>query len=87
MNGIYEHLNFIEWLENICGLQSTKNSIEIYAKSPSRGCLLRGPPGCSKTVLAKDIARIKCPELLTMWFGESKAIRDLFKSRAAPVHL
>jgi len=71
---------------------------EIYAKygqSPSRGCLLWGPPGCGKTLLAKAIANecaanfisIKGPELLTMWFGESEAnVRDVFdKARnAAP---
>jgi transitional endoplasmic reticulum ATPase len=71
---------------------------EIYAKygqSPSRGCLLWGPPGCGKILLAKAIANecaanfisIKGPELLTMWFGESEAnVRDVFdKARnAAP---
>merc|ERR1712079_42979 len=69
---------------------------EIYAKygqSPSRGCLLWGPPGCGKTMLAKAIASecaanfisIKGPELLTMWFGESEAnVRDVFdKARNA----
>eukprot|EP01083_Nonionella_stella_P280547 954386_1 len=69
---------------------------EIYAKygqSPSRGCLLWGPPGCGKTLLAKAIASecaanfisIKGPELLTMWFGESEAnVRDVFdKARNA----
>merc|ERR1740131_266367 len=69
---------------------------EIYAKygqSPSRGCLLWGPPGCGKTMMAKAIASecaanfisIKGPELLTMWFGESEAnVRDVFdKARNA----
>jgi len=69
---------------------------EIYAKygqQPSRGCLLWGPPGCGKTLLAKAIASecaanfisIKGPELLTMWFGESEAnVRDIFdKARNA----
>ena len=92
MNGIYEQLDFIDRLEDIGVLQSTKkNLIEIYAKSPSRGCLLRGPPGCSKTVMAKDIAStcaanfisIKGPELLTMWFGESEAIRDFFQKASS----
>merc|ERR1719356_1589950 len=60
---------------------------------PSRGCLLWGPPGCGKTLLAKAIASecaanfisIKGPELLTMWFGESEAnVRDVFdKARNA----
>lgn len=95
--------------EDIGGLEQTKKNLiemvqypieypEIYAKygqSPSRGCLLWGPPGCGKTLLAKAIANecaanfisIKGPELLTMWFGESEAnVRDVFdKARnAAP---
>jgi DNA polymerase III delta prime subunit len=55
--------------------------------------LFYGPPGCGKTLLAKAIANecganfisIKGPELLTQWFGESKAnVRELFdKARAA----
>jgi len=69
---------------------------EIYAKfaqTPSRGCLLFGPPGCGKTLIAKAIASecsanfisIKGPELLTSYFGESEAnIRELFdKARGA----
>ena len=62
-------------------------------KYHQRGCLLWGPPGCGKTLLAKAIATecsanfisIKGPELLTKWFGESEAnIRNLFnKARGA----
>merc|ERR1711997_436230 len=96
----------VKW-QDIGGLESTKKNMiemvqypieypEIYAKygqSPSRGCLLWGPPGCGKTLLAKAIASecaanfisIKGPELLTMWFGESEAnVRDIFdKARNA----
>merc|ERR1712242_74691 len=96
----------VKW-QDIGGLESTKKNMiemvqypieypEIYAKygqSPSRGCLLWGPPGCGKTLLAKAIASecaanfisIKGPELLTMWFGESEAnVRDVFdKARNA----
>ena len=96
----------VKW-EDIGGLELTKKNLiemvqypieypEIYAKygqSPSRGCLLWGPPGCGKTLLAKAIASecaanfiaIKGPELLTMWFGESEAnVRDVFdKARSA----
>jgi len=96
----------VKW-QDIGGLESTKKNMiemvqypieypEIYAKygqSPSRGCLLWGPPGCGKTMMAKAIASecaanfisIKGPELLTMWFGESEAnVRDVFdKARNA----
>ena len=96
----------VKW-QDIGGLEATKKNMiemvqypieypEIYAKygqSPSRGCLLWGPPGCGKTLLAKAIASecaanfisIKGPELLTMWFGESEAnVRDVFdKARNA----
>jgi len=96
----------VKW-EDIGGLEQTKKNMiemvqypieypEIYAKygqQPSRGCLLWGPPGCGKTLLAKAIASecaanfisIKGPELLTMWFGESEAnVRDVFdKARNA----
>merc|ERR1712113_1296587 len=96
----------VKW-QDIGGLEATKKNMiemvqypieypEIYAKygqSPSRGCLLWGPPGCGKTLLAKAIANecqanfisIKGPELLTMWFGESEAnVRDVFdKARSA----
>lgn len=55
---------------------------------PSKGVLLYGPPGCSKTMIAKAIATesklnfiaIKGPELFNKYVGESeKAIRELFK--------
>ncbi len=60
---------------------------------PPKGILLYGPPGCSKTLMAKALANeskrnfiaVKGPELLNMWVGESeKAVRDVFaKARAA----
>ncbi len=55
---------------------------------PSKGILLYGPPGCSKTMIAKAIATesslnfiaIKGPELFSKFVGDSeKAIRDLFR--------
>ena len=53
-----------------------------------KGILLYGPPGCSKTMIAKAIATesslnfiaIKGPELFSKYVGDSeKAIRELFK--------
>jgi AAA family ATPase len=59
---------------------------------PSKGILLYGPPGCSKTLMAKAVATessmnfiaVKGPELLSQWVGDSeKAVRDLFKKARA----
>lgn len=56
--------------------------------TPPRGVLMFGPPGCSKTMIAKALATeckvnflsIKGPELFSMWVGESeRAVRDLFR--------
>lgn len=56
--------------------------------TPPRGILMFGPPGCSKTMIAKALATeskvnflsIKGPELFSMWVGESeRAVRDLFR--------
>ena len=60
---------------------------------PPQGVLLYGPPGCSKTLMAKALATessmnflaVRGPELLSKWLGESeKAVQLLFKrARAA----
>jgi AAA family ATPase len=60
---------------------------------PPRGVLMYGPPGCSKTLLAKALANeaglgfiaVKGPELFSKWVGESeKAVREVFRvARAA----
>ena len=60
---------------------------------PKKGLLLYGPPGCSKTLIAKAVATeaglnfiaIKGGELLSMYVGESeRAVREVFrKPRAA----
>ncbi|KAG0052085.1 spermatogenesis associated protein 5 [Gryganskiella cystojenkinii] len=60
---------------------------------PPKGILLYGPPGCSKTLMAKALATqaglnfiaVKGPELFSKWVGESeKAVREVFrKARAA----
>lgn len=56
--------------------------------NPPRGILMFGPPGCSKTMIAKALATesnvnflsVKGPELFSMWVGESeRAVRDLFR--------
>lgn len=61
--------------------------------SPPKGVLLYGPPGCSKTLMAKALATessmnflaVRGPELLSKWLGESeKAVQALFRrARAA----
>jgi len=70
----------------------------MFAKmgvSPPKGVLMYGPPGCSKTMIAKALANesklnfvaIKGPELFSKWVGESEqAVRDLFHRarRVAP---
>lgn len=56
--------------------------------SPPRGVLLYGPPGCSKTLMARALATegnmnflaVKGPELLSKWLGESeRALATLFR--------
>jgi len=72
------------------------NHPNIFIKlgiSPPKGILLYGPPGCSKTLMAKALANeskrnfiaIKGPELLSKYVGESeKAMKEIFrKARAA----
>jgi AAA family ATPase len=69
---------------------------ELFRKlgiPPPKGILLYGPPGCSKTLLAKALATecsrnflaVKGPELFSKWVGDSeKAVREIFrKARAA----
>ncbi|XP_061165110.1 ATPase family gene 2 protein homolog A-like [Saccostrea echinata] len=61
--------------------------------TPPRGILMYGPPGCSKTMIAKALATesglnflaVKGPELFSKWVGESeRAVREVFrKARAA----
>jgi SpoVK/Ycf46/Vps4 family AAA+-type ATPase len=68
-------------------------AFERLGISPPKGILLYGPPGCSKTMMAKALATeskrnflaVKGPELFSKWVGESeKAVRNVFrKARAA----
>ncbi|XP_052755119.1 ribosome biogenesis protein SPATA5 [Galleria mellonella] len=62
-------------------------SFKRLGVKPLSGVLLYGPPGCSKTMIAKALATesglnflsIKGPELFSKWVGESeRAVRDLF---------
>lgn len=66
-----------------------------FGIKPPKGILLYGPPGCSKTLLAKALATesglnfmaVKGPELLSKWVGDSeKSVRDIFRKArlAAP---
>lgn len=59
---------------------------------PPRGLLLYGPPGCSKTVLARACATesginfvaVKGPELRSKYVGESeRAVREIFRKARA----
>jgi AAA family ATPase len=91
----------VNW-SDIAGLEETKlklkESVEYPLKfpekflrlglTPPKGVLLYGPPGCSKTLLAKAVASesnlnfmaIKGPEVFSKWVGDSeKAIQAVFK--------
>ena len=96
----------VKW-SDIGGYESTRKSLKQivewplkYPKemeklklSPPNGVLLYGPPGCSKTMVAKALATesglnfvsIKGAELLSKYVGESEAaVRDIFnRARAA----
>ncbi|MFH4973543.1 hypothetical protein AB6A40_000252 [Gnathostoma spinigerum] len=59
-----------------------------FGIDPPSGILLYGPPGCSKTLVARALASqsrlnflaVKGPELFSKWVGESeKAVRELFR--------
>ncbi|XP_004521824.1 spermatogenesis-associated protein 5 isoform X1 [Ceratitis capitata] len=64
------------------------DKFERLGLKPPRGILMFGPPGCSKTMIAKALATesqlnflsIKGPELFSMWVGESeRAVREVFR--------
>lgn len=67
--------------------QRHPEAFERFGIDPPAGILLYGPPGCSKTLIARALASeakmnflaVKGPELFSKWVGDSeKAIRDLF---------
>ncbi len=64
------------------------NAFKRLGIRPPNGTLLYGPPGCSKTLIAKALATesglnffaVKGPELFSKYVGDTeKAVRDVFK--------
>ena len=98
----------VKWTDiggNISVIQRLKETVEWPIKHTSaferlgitapRGVLLYGPPGCSKTLLAKALATetglnflaVKGPEIFNKYVGESeRAVREVFRKarQAAP---
>ncbi|GAX13077.1 hypothetical protein FisN_2Hh586 [Fistulifera solaris] len=91
----------VKW-SSIGGMESVKRQIKDAIDFPDEhstafrdlgisapnGILLYGPPGCSKTLMARALATegkmnflaVKGPELLSKWLGESeRALASLFK--------
>ncbi|KAL4182495.1 hypothetical protein AMTRI_Chr11g150400 [Amborella trichopoda] len=67
--------------------QKHQDAFKRIGTNPPRGILMFGPPGCSKTLMARAVASeaglnflaVKGPELFSKWVGESeKAVRSLF---------
>lgn len=69
-------------------LSDEAKTLEALGLTPVKGLLLYGPPGCGKTLLAREISKylkanspkiLSAPELLDRWVGGSeKLIRNLF---------
>ena len=66
--------------------------MKMYGVKPMKGLLLYGPPGCSKTMVAKAAATesglnfiaVKGPELTSMYVGETeRALREVFEKARA----
>lgn len=90
----------VRW-DDVGGLEEVKNRLKEAVEwaekhpeamkrvgaTPPKGILLYGPPGCSKTMLARAVANasgrnfisIKGSELFSKWVGDSeKAVRSVF---------
>ncbi|KAG0594421.1 hypothetical protein M758_UG075600 [Ceratodon purpureus] len=88
MEDVKQHLQ-----EAVIWPQKHGDRLISIGAQPIRGVLLYGPPGCSKTLLARACASeaglnfiaVKGPELFSKWVGESeKAVQSLFaRARAA----
>ncbi|KAK4412808.1 Calmodulin-interacting protein [Sesamum alatum] len=82
----------MQLMEAVQWPQKHGDAFQRIGTRPPSGILLFGPPGCSKTLLARAVASeaglnflaVKGPELFSKWVGESeKAVRTLFaKARA-----
>ncbi|KAK9807627.1 hypothetical protein WJX72_004612 [[Myrmecia] bisecta] len=88
LDGVKQRLQeAVEWP------QKNPAALARIGATPPRGVLLYGPPGCSKTLLARAVANeaklnflaVKGPELFSKYVGESeKAVAALFaRARAA----
>uniref|UniRef100_A0A915AF64 AAA+ ATPase domain-containing protein n=1 Tax=Parascaris univalens TaxID=6257 RepID=A0A915AF64_PARUN len=64
------------------------DAFKRFGIDPPSGILLYGPPGCSKTLIARALASqshlnflaVKGPELFSKWVGESeRAVREIFR--------
>ncbi|KAG8056187.1 hypothetical protein GUJ93_ZPchr0001g30519 [Zizania palustris] len=71
--------------------QKNPEAFRNMGVSPPRGLLMIGPPGCSKTLMARAVASeaklnfiaVKGPELFSKWVGDSeKAVKSLFEKAA-----
>ncbi|CAJ2671727.1 unnamed protein product [Trifolium pratense] len=74
-------------LETLVWPQKHRDAFTRIGTDAPSGVLMYGPPGCSKTLIARAVASevglnflaVKGPELFSKWVGESeKAVRSLF---------
>ncbi|KAK8958335.1 Calmodulin-interacting protein 111 [Platanthera guangdongensis] len=79
-------------IEAVQSLQSNSDRFKRLGIQPPKGLLMIGPPGCSKTTMARVVASeakmnffaVKGPELFSKWVGDSeKAVRSIFAKAKA----